>query len=149
MSDLTHDLQDPADRAKRAAKSAARTAKATADTIAADAKSTAAAVAGEAKSFGGRSARTVKAGAALVGRDVDTVKDAAEDSAEIAQDRLRASLEAIQRASDEMSRWAGSRAVEARDQASQLVQERPLGVAASIFAVGALLGVVASFALRD
>jgi ElaB/YqjD/DUF883 family membrane-anchored ribosome-binding protein len=48
-----------------------------------------------------------------------------------------------------MSRWAGARAVEARDQASQLVQERPLGAVGAIFAIGALLGVVAGIALRN
>jgi ElaB/YqjD/DUF883 family membrane-anchored ribosome-binding protein len=149
MTDATNDLQEPVRRAKRATRSAARTAKSTAAKVGADAKATADTVAGEAKSSGRRSARTVKAGAVRVSKDAKVVKGAAEDSAELAQDRLRASLEAIQRTSEEMSRWAGARAVEAKDQASQLVQERPLGVVASIFAVGALLGVVAGFALRD
>jgi ElaB/YqjD/DUF883 family membrane-anchored ribosome-binding protein len=149
MTDVTTDLKEPVRRAKRATKAAARTAKSTAAKVGADAKTTANTVAGEAKSFGRRSARTVKSGALRVGKDARVVKSAAEDSAEIAQDRLRASLDAIQRTSEEMSRWAGSRAVEARDQASQLVQERPLGTVGAIFAIGALLGVVAGFALRD
>jgi ElaB/YqjD/DUF883 family membrane-anchored ribosome-binding protein len=59
------------------------------------------------------------------------------------------SLDAIQRTSEEMSRWAGARASEAKDQASQLVQERPLGAVGAIFAVGALLGLVAGIALRN
>ncbi len=149
MSDITTDLQEPARRAKRATRAAARTAKATAAKVGADAKATGATVAQEAKSFGRRSARTVKSGAVRVSRDAKVVQSAAEDSAELAQDRLRASLEAIARTSEDLSRWAGSRAVEAKDQASQLVQERPLGTVASIFAIGALLGVVAGFALRD
>jgi ElaB/YqjD/DUF883 family membrane-anchored ribosome-binding protein len=149
MSDVTTDLKEPVRRAKRATKAAARTAKSTAAKVGADAKSTADTVAGEAKSFGRRSARTVKSGALRVGKDAKVVQSAAADSAEIAQDRLRASLDAIQRTSEEMSRWAGARAVEAKDQASQLVQERPLGTVGAIFAIGALLGVVAGFALRD
>jgi ElaB/YqjD/DUF883 family membrane-anchored ribosome-binding protein len=149
MTDATNDLQEPVRRAKRATRSAARTAKSTASKVAADAKSTADTVAGEAKSFGRRSARTVKTGAARVSKDAKVVKGAALDSAELAQDRLRMSLEAIQKTSEEMSRWAGARAVEARDQASQLVQERPLGAVGAIFAVGALLGVVAGIALRS
>ena len=149
MSDLSSDLAKPAASAKRASRAAARTTKAAAKAVAADAKATADTVAGEARSFGRRSVRKVKAASAQVSADARTVKGAAEDSADIAQDRLRASLEAIQRTSEEMSRWAGSRAGEAREQASQLVQERPLGVVASIFAVGALLGVVAGIALRD
>jgi ElaB/YqjD/DUF883 family membrane-anchored ribosome-binding protein len=147
MSDIFD--QEPVRRAKRATRSAARTTKAAAAAIAADAKATADSVAGEAKSFGRRSARTAKAGASQVGKDARVVQSAAEDSAALAQDRLRASLEAIQRTSEEMSRWAGARAAEAKDQASSMVQERPLGVVASIFAVGALLGVLAGFALRD
>jgi ElaB/YqjD/DUF883 family membrane-anchored ribosome-binding protein len=59
------------------------------------------------------------------------------------------SLEAIQRTSEEMTRWAGARASEAKDQANQLVQERPLGAVGAVFAVGALLGVVAGIALRN
>jgi len=153
MSDVTPELHEPVARAKRATKAAARTTKTAAAKVGADAKATATTVAGEAKSFGRRSTRTVKAAGAKIGADAKIVKSAAEDgadaAAELAQDRLRASLEAIQKTSEEMSRWAGARAVEAKDQASALVQERPLGVVAGIFAVGALLGVVAGIVLRD
>lgn len=149
MTDATNDLQEPARRAKRATRSAARAAKSTASKVAADARSTADTVAGEAKGFGRRSARTVKAGAAKVSNEAKVVRSAASDSAELAQDRLRMSLEAIQKTSEEMSRWAGARASEAKDQASQLVQERPLGAVGAIFAVGALIGIVAGLALRS
>lgn len=149
MTDATNDVKEPVRRAKRATRSAARTAKSTASKVAADARSTADTVVGEAKGLGRRSARTVKAGAARVSKDAKVVKGAAADGAEAAQDRLRLSLEAIQKTSEEMSRWAGARASEAKDQASQLVQERPLGAVGAIFAVGALLGVLAGIALRS
>jgi ElaB/YqjD/DUF883 family membrane-anchored ribosome-binding protein len=149
MSDISDDLAKPAAKAKRATRAAVRTAKTAAKAVAADAKVTAKTVAAEGRSFGRRSLRTVKTGADRVAGNAKTVVSAADDTAELAQDRLRASLEAIQKSSEEMSRWAGARAVEAKDSATQLVQERPIGVIASIFAVGALLGVVAGFALRD
>jgi ElaB/YqjD/DUF883 family membrane-anchored ribosome-binding protein len=147
MSDILN--EEPVRRAKRATRDAARTAKATAAAIAKDAKSTAGVVAEEAKGFGRRSRGAVRAGATVVAQDVHTVRGAAEDGAELAEDRLRASLEAIQKASEDIGRWAGARAGEAKDQATALVQERPLGTVATIFAVGALLGIVAGFALRD
>jgi len=147
MSDILN--EEPVRRAKRATRDAARTAKATAAAIAKDAKKTAGIVTNEAVGFGRRSRGAVSAGATVLAQDAQTVRSAAEDGAELAEDRLRASLEAIQRASEDIGRWAGARAVEAKDQATAMVQERPLGTVASIFAVGALLGIVAGLALRD
>ncbi len=138
MSDLTSEFEKPARKATRAARSAGRTTKAAAEKVAA-----------EAKAFSGRSAKIVKSGAAKVAKDAETVKSAANDSADIAQNRLRIALESLQQTSEEMSRWAGARAVEAKDKTTKIVQERPFGAVASMFAVGALLGVVAGIALRD
>ncbi len=138
MTDVTTELKKPARKAARAARSATKTVKATAQTVA-----------GEARTFGNRSAKTVKGGAAKIAKDAKTVKSAGSDAADIAQNRLRTALESLQATSEEMSRWAGARAVEAKDQASQLVQERPIGTIGAIFAIGALLGVVAGIALRN
>ena len=138
MSDLTTELKKPSRRATRAARSAAKTAKATADTVAQ-----------EARTFSRRSTRAVQSGATKIAKDAKTVKSAGGEAADIAQSRLRAALESLQASSEEMSRWAGARAVEAKDQASHIVQERPLGSIGAIFAVGALLGVVAGIVLRD
>ena len=57
-------------------------------------------------------------------------------------------LDGLQASSEAMSRWAGSKAVEARDQAGDMVRERPIGALATVLAIGALLGLVASLALR-
>ena len=138
MTDVTTELKKPARKATRAARSATKTVKATAETVG-----------GEARTFGKRSAKTVKVGAAKIARDAKTVKSAGNDAADIAQNRLRTALESLQASSEEMSRWAGARAGEAKDQATQLVQERPIGTIGAIFAVGALLGVVAGIALRN
>jgi ElaB/YqjD/DUF883 family membrane-anchored ribosome-binding protein len=138
MSDLDADLEKPAKKAARATRAAARTA-----------KTTAAAVASEAKTFGRRSSQTVKDGAAKVADNAKTVQSAAGEGAELIQARLRAALESLQQTSEDMSRWAGARAVEAKDQATHIVQERPIGAVASMFAIGALIGVVAGIALKD
>jgi ElaB/YqjD/DUF883 family membrane-anchored ribosome-binding protein len=138
MNDLSQDLQKPARKASRAARATQGVA-----------EETAAAVAAEAKTFSRNSGRALKTGAAKAAQNAKVVQSAAAESADIAQARLRTALASLQQTSEEMSRWAGTRAVEARDQATHLVQERPLGVVASIFAVGALLGVVAGMALRD
>jgi len=138
MTDVTTELKKPVRKATRAARSATKTVKATAQTVA-----------GEARTFGKHSAKTVRGGAAKIVQDAKTVRSAGSDAADIAQHRLRTALESLRATSEEMSRWAGARAVEAKDQASQLVQERPIGAIGAIFAVGALLGVVAGIALRD
>ena len=138
MTDVTTELKKPARKAARAARSATKTVKTTAETVA-----------GEARTFGNRSAKTVKVGAAKIAGNAKTVKNAGSDAADIAQSRLHTALESLQATSEEMSRWAGARAGEAKDQASQLVQERPIGTIGAIFAVGALLGVVAGIALRN
>jgi ElaB/YqjD/DUF883 family membrane-anchored ribosome-binding protein len=77
------------------------------------------------------------------------VRGAGEDAADIARQRLQNALEALQSSSAEMSRWAGSKAMEAKDQASEMVRERPVGAMAAVLAIGALLGLVTSLALRS
>jgi ElaB/YqjD/DUF883 family membrane-anchored ribosome-binding protein len=86
-----------------------------------------------------------------------TVKSAGSEAADIAEtiaarvaaNRLRSALESLQQSSDDMSKWAGARASEYKDQASDMVQKRPLSSLGALFAVGALLGVVAGIALRN
>ena len=146
MSDVTPQLSKPARKATRAGKAAAKTAKATAKTVAS-----------EARTFSRNSSRTVKAGASKVSRNAKTVKSAGSEAADIAAtlasrvaaNRLRAALESLQQSSDDMSKWAGARASEYKDQASDIVQKRPLSSVGALFAVGALLGVVAGIALRN
>jgi ElaB/YqjD/DUF883 family membrane-anchored ribosome-binding protein len=138
MSDITSDLEKPSKKAARATRDAANIA-----------KSTAASVAAEAKTFGSRSSKIVKDGAAQVAGNAKTVQSAAGEGADLIQARLRTALEALQQTSEEMTRWAGARATEAKDQASTIVQERPIGSVAGMFAIGALIGVVAGIALKD
>lgn len=137
MPGLSTDLEKPARKASRASKAAAKTARATAE-----------AVAGEARVFSRRSAKHLKAGAAKGSRQALAMRAAGDDAAEIARRRLQAALEGLQQSSAEMSRWAGAKATEARDQASTMVRERPVGALGATLAIGALLGLVASLALR-
>lgn len=137
MPGLSTDFEKPARKASRASKAAAATA-----------RSTAQAVAGEARTFGRRSAKHLKTGAAKGSKHVLAMRSAGEDAAEIARQRLQTALEALQASSAEMSRWASSRALEARDQAGDMVRARPVGALATVLAIGALLGLVASLALR-
>lgn len=138
MSSLSTEFEKPARKAARAGKSAARVARATA-----------AAVASEARTFSRRSAKHLKIGAAKQAKQAAAMRNAGTDAAEVARARLRLALEALQQSSEEMGRWAGAKALEARDQATVLARERPLGTAASILAVGALIGLVAGLAMRD
>jgi ElaB/YqjD/DUF883 family membrane-anchored ribosome-binding protein len=137
MPGLSTDFDKPARKASRASKAAAKTARATADAVAA-----------EARTFSRRSAKHLKAGAAKGSRQAMAVRDAGDDAAEIARRRLAAALEGLQQSSAEMSRWAGAKASEARDQATTVVRERPVGALGATLAVGALLGLVASLVLR-
>jgi hypothetical protein len=138
MPSLTTDFDKPARKAIRASKSAKRVAD---DTIKA--------IAGEARTFRRRSAKHLAVGAARGSKRVIAVREAGGDAAEIARLRLHKALEALQLSSEEMSRWAGAKAVEVRDQAKVMAREKPLHMAASLLAVGALLGVAAGLALRD
>lgn len=137
MNLLNTEFDKPARKASRASKAAARTARATAKAVAA-----------EARVFGKKSAKHVKTGAARGAKQVQAVRSARDDAVEIARARLGDALEALQQSSAEMSRWAGARASAARDQASVMVRERPLGSLGGMLAVGALLGLLMSLSLR-
>jgi ElaB/YqjD/DUF883 family membrane-anchored ribosome-binding protein len=137
MPGLSSDFEKPARKATRASKAAAKTARATAG-----------AVAGEARTFSRRSAKHLKNGAAKGSKQATVIRSAGDDAADIARKRLQNALEGLQQSSAEMSRWAGVKANEARDQATTLVRERPVGALGATLAIGALLGLVASLALR-
>jgi ElaB/YqjD/DUF883 family membrane-anchored ribosome-binding protein len=76
------------------------------------------------------------------------VRSAGEDAAGIASQSLTAALEGLQQSSAELSRWAGARATQARDQAGTMMRERPLGSLGSMLAIGALLGLLMSLSMR-
>jgi ElaB/YqjD/DUF883 family membrane-anchored ribosome-binding protein len=137
MPGLTNDFEKPVRKAARASKAAARTA-----------ESTAKAVASEARSFSRRSAKHLKDAAVAETRHARAVRGAGADAADIARQRLQTALETLQASSAEMSRWAGAKATDAKDQASELVRERPVGALTAVLAIGALLGLAASLALR-
>jgi ElaB/YqjD/DUF883 family membrane-anchored ribosome-binding protein len=137
MADVLSDFDKPARKATRAGRAAARTAKSTALTVAQ-----------EARTFGKRSAKAIKAGESRMSRHAGVARSAGDDAINIAAARLRNALESLQASSEDMSRWAGARASEAGDQTKSLVRERPLGTVGTVFAVGALLGVVAAFVLK-
>jgi ElaB/YqjD/DUF883 family membrane-anchored ribosome-binding protein len=138
MPGLTTDFEKPVRKASRAGKAAARTAEATAK-----------AVASEARSFSRRSAKHLKQAAVAETKHARAVRGAGEDAADIARQRLQTALEALQASSAEMSRWAGAKASDAKDQASEIVRERPVGALAAVLAIGALLGLVTSLALKN
>jgi ElaB/YqjD/DUF883 family membrane-anchored ribosome-binding protein len=137
MNLLSSEFDRPARKAGRASKAAARTAQATAH-----------AVAGEARTFGKKSARHLNKGMAKGARHVQAVRSAGEDAAEIAGQSLRAALENLQQSSAEMSRWAGSKALLAREQAGAMVREQPVRSLGSMLAIGALLGLLMSLTMR-
>jgi ElaB/YqjD/DUF883 family membrane-anchored ribosome-binding protein len=137
MNLLSSEFDRPARKASRASKAAARTA-----------ETTARAVAKEARVFGRKSAKHLDKGVAKGARQVQAVRSAGEDAAEIAGQSLRAALDSLQHSSAEMSRWAGAKASEARDEAGLLVRERPIGSLGSMLAIGALLGLLVSLSLR-
>jgi ElaB/YqjD/DUF883 family membrane-anchored ribosome-binding protein len=137
MNLLSSEFDRPARKAGRASRAAARTAQATAK-----------AVAGEARTFGKRSAKHLNKGAAKGARQVRAVRSAGEDAAEIAGQSLRAALENLQQSSAEMSRWAGAKATQARDQAGVMVREQPVRSLGSMLAIGALLGLLMSLTMR-
>lgn len=137
MNLLSSDFDRPARKASRASKAAARTAQATAK-----------AVAGEARTFGRKSAKHLNKGAAKGLKQAMAVRSAGEDAADIAAQSLRAALEGLQDSSAELSRWAGARAMQARDQAGAMVRERPVGSLGSMLAIGALLGLLMSLSMR-
>ena len=137
MNLLSSEFDRPARKASRASRAAARTAEATAR-----------AVAEEARTFGRKSAKHLNKGAAKGRKHAMAVRSAGEDAAEIAGQSLRAALESLQGSSAELSRWAGARATQARDQAGTMVRERPLGSLGSMLAIGALLGLLVSLSTR-
>ena len=137
MNLLSNDFDRPARRAGRASKAAARTAQATAM-----------AVADEARIFGKKSAKHLNKGMAKGTRHVRAVRSAGEDAADIAAQSLRAALDSLQQSSGELSRWAGSKASEYRDQAGTMVRERPVSSLGSMLAIGALLGLLVSLSTR-
>lgn len=137
MAVLSTDFDKPARKATRASKAAAKTARTTADAVAA-----------EARMFSRRSAKHLKTGAAKGAKQAMMMRDAGDDATEIARRRLQSALEGLQQSSAEMSRWAGLKAGEARDQASTMVRERPVGALGATLAIGALLGLAASLVLR-
>ncbi|HEY4031313.1 MAG TPA: hypothetical protein VGM25_13265 [Caulobacteraceae bacterium] len=137
MNFLSSDFDRPARKASRAGKAAARTAQATAM-----------AVADEARTFSKKSARHVNKGMAKGQRQAQAVRSAGEEAAEIAGQSLRAALENLQGSSAELSRWAGSKASEYRDQAGAVVRERPVSSLGSMLAIGALLGLLMSLTMR-
>jgi ElaB/YqjD/DUF883 family membrane-anchored ribosome-binding protein len=137
MNLLSSEFDRPARRASRASKAAARTAQATAR-----------AVAEEARIFGKRSARHLDKGVAKGTRQVQAVRSAGEDAAEIAGQSLRAALENLQHSSADLSRWAGAKATEYRDQAGVMVREQPVRSLGSMLAIGALLGLLMSLSMR-
>jgi ElaB/YqjD/DUF883 family membrane-anchored ribosome-binding protein len=137
MNLLSSEFDRPVRKASRASRAAARTAQATAK-----------AVAGEARTFGKKSAKHLNKGVAKGMRQAHAVRSAGEDAAEIAGQSLRAALESLQQSSAELSRWAGARAMQARDQAGTMVRERPLGSLGSMLAIGAVLGLLMSLSMR-
>jgi ElaB/YqjD/DUF883 family membrane-anchored ribosome-binding protein len=137
MNLLSSDFDRPARKASRASRAAARTAEATAR-----------AVAEEARLFGKKSAKHLNKGMAKGTRQVRAVRSAGEDAAEIAGQSLRAALENLQQSSGELSRWAGSKASDYRDQAGTMVRERPVSSLGSMLAIGALLGLLMSLSMR-
>ncbi len=137
MNLLSSEFDRPARRASRASKAAARTAQATAR-----------AVAEEARTFGKKSARHLNKGVAKGTRQAKAVRSAGEDAAEIAGQSLRAALENLQHSSADLSRWAGAKATEYRDQAGVMVREQPVRSLGSMLAIGALLGLLMSLSMR-
>jgi len=137
MNLLNSDFDRPARRASRAGKAAARTAEATAR-----------AVADEARVFGKKSAKHLNKGVAKGSRQVRAMRSAGEDAAEIAGHNLRAALVNLQQSSAELSRWAGAKAFEYREQAGTMVRERPVSSLGSMLAVGALVGLLMSLTMR-
>ena len=137
MNFLSSDFDRPARKASRASRAAARTAQATAR-----------AVAEEARVFGKKSAKHLNKGMTKGTRQVHAVRSAGEDAAEIAGQSLRAALENLQHSSADLSRWAGAKAGEYRDQAGTMVRERPMSSLGSMLAVGALLGLLMSLTMR-
>jgi ElaB/YqjD/DUF883 family membrane-anchored ribosome-binding protein len=137
MNLLSSEFDRPARRASRASKAAARTAQATAR-----------AVAEEARTFGKKSARHLNKGMAKGTRQAKAVRSAGEDAAEIAGQSLRAALENLQHSSADLSRWAGAKATEYRDQAGVMVREQPVRSLGSMLAIGALLGLLMSLSMR-
>ena len=137
MNLLSSEFDKPARKASRASRAAARTADATAKALAA-----------EARVFGKKSAKHLAKGAAKGAKHAQAARSAGDDAVEIARARLGDALEALQQSSAEMSRWAGARANAARDQASVMVRERPLGSLGSVLAIGTLLGLLMSLTLR-
>jgi ElaB/YqjD/DUF883 family membrane-anchored ribosome-binding protein len=138
MNLLSSDFDRPARKASRASKAAARTAQATAR-----------AVADEARVFGKKASRRLNRGVAKGARQVHVVRSAGEEAAEIAGHSLRAALESLQESSAEMSRWAGAKATQARDQAGVMVREQPVRSLGSMLAIGALLGLLMSLSMRS
>ena len=137
MNLLSSDFDRPARKASRASKAAARTAQATAR-----------AVAEEARIFGKKSTRHLNKGMAKGARQARAVRSAGEDAAEIAGQSLRSALENLQSSSADLSRWAGAKATEYRDQAGTMVRERPVSSLGSMLAIGALLGLLMSLSMR-
>ncbi len=137
MNLLSSDLDRPARKASRASKAAARTAEATAR-----------AVAGEARIFGKKSAKHLNKGVAKGSRQVRAMRSAGEDAAEIAGQNLRAAFDNLQQSSAELSRWAGAKASEYREQAGTMVRERPVSSLGSMLAIGALMGLLMSLSMR-
>jgi ElaB/YqjD/DUF883 family membrane-anchored ribosome-binding protein len=137
MNLLNNEFDRPARKASRASRAAARTAQATAK-----------AVAGEARTFGRKSAKHLDKGVAKGARQVRAVRRAGEDAAEIAGQSLRAALENLQESSAELSRWAGAKATQARDEAGVMVREQPVRSLGSMLAIGALLGLLMSLTMR-
>jgi len=137
MNLLSREFDRPARKANRASRAAARTAQATAM-----------AVADEARVFKKKSARHLNKGLAKGTRHVRAVRSAGEDAAEIAGQSLRAALEGLQESSADLSRWAGTKAMEYRDQAETMVRERPVSSLGSMLAIGALLGLLMSLSMR-
>lgn len=128
----------PARKAGRASRAAFRTAEATARSVA-----------DEAHVFGKKSARHLNKGMAKGSRQMSAVRSAGEDAAEIAGQSLRAALENLQQSSADLSRWAGTKASECRDQAGTMVRDRPVSSLGSMLAIGALLGLVLSLTMRS
>lgn len=137
MNLLSSDLDRPARKASRAGKAAARAAQATARAVAQDVRT-----------FRRNSAKHLNQGVAKGSRQAKVMRTAGEDAAEIAGQNLKAALENLQRSSAELSRWAGAKAFEYRNQASVMVRERPVSSLGSMLAAGALLGLLMSLSMR-
>src|SRR5207248_1305387 len=93
-------------------------------------------------------ARHLNKGMTKGARQAMAVRSAGEDAAEIAGQSLRAALDNLQQSSSELSRWAGSKASEYRDQAGTMVRERPVSSLGSMLAIGALVGLLVSLTMR-